>query len=277
MLTLDDALRRYALPRLEARMLLLHVVPGLTHARLVGFGEDVLDEQAERDFCRLAERRLAGEPMAYLIGCREFFGREFQVSPAVLIPRPDTELLVEAVLQRVPPNGRVVDLGSGSGAICVTVALEAAELEVSAVDISADALAVARGNAERLGAKVMFYQGSWYDPLPQGGRFDVVVSNPPYIAQHDHHLDQGDVRHEPRLALTDGGDGLACLREIAAGALAHLQPGGWLLVEHGYDQGGATRSLFDAAGLLEVATLQDLAGLDRVTLGRSPVGDERPA
>ena len=266
-MTIDEALRRYPLPRLESRLLLMQVT-GFSPAKLVGYPELELTAEQEAAYCALAQRRLAGEPVAYLLGEREFYGRPFRVSPAVLIPRPETEHLVEAALAKVGRRpARVVDLGCGSGAIAVTLALEAPEWQVSAVDLSDAALTVARANATQLAAPVAFYQGSWYAPLPQPAVFDLIVSNPPYIAAADRHLDEGDVRFEPRLALTDEDDGLVCLREIAAGAPERLVPGGWLMVEHGYDQGDAVRALFRAAGLAEVETLPDLAGLDRVTLG----------
>jgi len=250
-------------------MLLMHVRPGLTHARLIADPDLQLTEAEAALFEQLASRRLAGEPMAYLLGEREFFGRSFRVSPAVLIPRPETEHLVEAALLRLSRDAaRVVDLGSGSGAIAVTLALEAAEWEVHAVDLSADALAVAQDNASRLAATIHFHHGSWYQPLGELSGFDLIISNPPYIEKDDHHLAEGDVRFEPRMALTDEEDGLACLREISAGAPSRLKPGGWLMLEHGYDQGAAVRQLLLAAGLQEVATLPDLAGLDRVTLGQ---------
>lgn len=267
-MTIDEALRRYPLPRLESRLLLMQVT-GFGPAKLVGYPELELTTEQEVAYRGLAERRLAGEPIAYLLGEREFYGRPFRVSPAVLIPRPETEHLVEAALARVGRGpARVVDLGCGSGAIAVTLALEVPEWQVSAVELSDAALTVARANAAQLGACVAFYQGSWYAPLPQAAVFDLIVSNPPYIAATDRHLGEGDVRFEPRLALTDDDDGLACLREITAGASGRLLPGGWLMVEHGYDQGDAVRALFSAAGLAEVETLPDLAGLDRVTLGR---------
>lgn len=271
MLTLEQALRYHPLPRLEARMLLQHVRPGLTHARLIADPDLPLSQAEAALFEQLARRRLQGEPMAYLLGEREFYGRCFQVSPAVLIPRPETEHLVEAALQRQGPSAaKVVDLGCGSGAIAVTLALEAPAWQVQAVDLSAAAIAVAERNAQQLGASVCFHQGSWYQPLAGLGRFDLIVSNPPYIERGDYHLDEGDVRFEPRMALTDEDDGLACLRAIIAGAPAHLQAGGWLMLEHGYDQGAAVRQLLSQAGLQAVETLPDLAGLDRVSLGRMP-------
>ncbi|MEQ6292071.1 peptide chain release factor N(5)-glutamine methyltransferase [Vogesella sp. GCM10023246] len=269
--TLNEALRHFELPRLEARLLLAHVT-GLSHAAMVSAGPDTLPAAQWQSFAQLAARRLAGEPVAYLLGRREFYGREFVVSPAVLIPRPETEHLVEAALDKVGRNkaAQVVDLGTGSGIIACTLALEAPQWQLAAVDLSPVALAVAQDNAANLGAAVQFYHGSWLSPLPADMRFDAIVSNPPYIERHDHHLDEGDVRFEPRMALTDEYDGLACLREIAASAPGCLLSGGWLLVEHGYDQGAACRALFAAAGLQQVATLPDLAGNDRVTLGMQP-------
>ena len=271
MTTINEALRHFDLPRLEAR-LLLACVSGLSHSAMVSAGPGPLPDAQWQAYAALAARRLAGEPVAYLLGEREFYGRVFHVSPAVLIPRPETEHLVEAALDKVGRTqaARVLDLGTGSGAIAVTLALEAPAWQVAAVDLSAAALAVAGGNAARLGARVQFHHGSWLSPLPPDSRFELIVSNPPYIDVNDHHLGEGDVRFEPQMALTDGHDGLDCLREIAATAPAFLLPAGWLMVEHGYDQGEACRALFAAAGLQQVQTLPDLAGHDRITLGQQP-------
>lgn len=267
-ITIARALSAFALPRLESRLLLMHVQPELSHVTMVAYPERELAAEVFLAFSLLAERRLAGEPLAYLIGAREFYGRRFEVGPAVLIPRPETEHLVEAALQRLGARAaKVLDLGCGSGAIALTLALESPGWEVCAIDVSADALALARKNAEQLKAAVNFYQGCWFDPLPVSARFDLIVSNPPYISAHDPHLAQGDVRFEPRLALTDNGDGLDCLRAIVAGAPARLASEGWLMVEHGYDQGAAVRALFAAQGLSQIETQKDLAGNDRVTLG----------
>lgn len=269
--SINEALRHFTLPRLESRLLLAHV-SGLSHSAMVSAGPAPLPDAQWQAFCQLAERRLAGEPVAYLLGEREFYGRRFAVSPAVLIPRPETEHLVDAALDKVGrmQPARVVDLGTGSGAIAVTLALEAPAWQVTAVDLSPDALAMAAANAASLGAAVAFHHGSWFAPLPGDAVFELIVSNPPYIDAADHHLGEGDVRFEPRMALTDGNDGLDCLRAIAAGAPARLAAGGWLMVEHGYDQGPACRQLFEQAGLQQVATLPDLAGLDRVTQGCKP-------
>ncbi|WP_370459739.1 peptide chain release factor N(5)-glutamine methyltransferase [Aquitalea sp. LB_tupeE] len=271
-MTLEQALRCHSLPRLEARMLLQHVRPGLTHARMIADPDLPLTEDEVARFTQLAQRRLQGEPMAYLLGEREFYGRPFRVSPAVLIPRPETEHLVEAALQRVTTLAprRVLDLGCGSGAIAITLALEAPAWQVQAVDLSPAALEVARDNAQQLGAAVVFHQGSWYQSLAGQDTFDLIVSNPPYIEQHDHHLDEGDVRFEPRMALTDEADGLMCLRAIIEGAPSRLRPGAWIMLEHGYDQGPAVRDLLRHAGFEQVETLLDLAGLDRVSLGQMP-------
>ena len=268
MMTINEALRHFDLPRLEARLLLARIT-GLSHAAMVSAGPDALVDSHWQAFADLANRRLTGEPVAYLLGQREFYGRDFMVSPAVLIPRPETEHLVDAALDKVGRNqpARVLDLGTGSGAIAVTLAIESPAWQVSAVDLSADALNIARQNAANLGAQIAFHHGSWFTPLASDAVFELIVSNPPYIDAKDHHLDKGDVRFEPRMALTDGHDGLDCLREIAAQAPVRLAAGGWLMVEHGYDQGAACRDLFRLARLSQVATLPDLAGLDRITIG----------
>jgi release factor glutamine methyltransferase len=207
--------------------------------------------------------------VAYLVGSREFWSLPLEVTPDVLIPRPETELLVEAALGQLPADkcARVADLGTGSGAIALAVAHERPLCEVHATEVHEAALAVARRNGERLAAgRVAFHRGSWLEPL--NGRFDLVVSNPPYVAADDPHLSEGDCRHEPSEALTPGGDGLAAIREIASNAVAYLEPGGWLLLEHGFDQGEAVRAILEESGYREIRTLQDLAGLDRLTLGR---------
>ncbi|RQW24230.1 peptide chain release factor N(5)-glutamine methyltransferase [Rhodobacteraceae bacterium CH30] len=270
-MTIQETLRACPLVRLDARLLLM-AATGFDRMYLLAHDDEPLTVAQQSAFDALVARRMAGEPIAYLLGQREFYGRMFAVTPDVLIPRPETEHLVDAALLKIGREraAYVLDLGCGSGAIAVTLALEAPQWQVAAVDLSAAALQVAVHNAAQLGAKVAFREGSWYVPLPETSRFDLIVSNPPYIHQDDHHLQEGDVRFEPRMALTDGADGLSCLRAIAAGALARLLPGGYLMVEHGYDQGEACRKLFSEAGLLAVETLPDLAGLDRVTLGCAP-------
>ena len=223
----------------------------------------------------LLARRVAGEPVAYLVGTREFFGRPFVVAPQVLIPRPETELLVELAVANVRGSGlrapRIVDLGTGSGAIAVTLALELPQAHVLATDRSAAALSTAQANARALGAgNVAFRPGDWWAAVEPQERFDLVVSNPPYIRHDDHHLAEGDLRFEPREALTDGADGLEALRAIVAGARQHLAPGGLLLLEHGWDQAEPVRALLDAGGLTQPRTWNDLAGIGRVSGARAP-------
>ncbi|WP_083384168.1 peptide chain release factor N(5)-glutamine methyltransferase [Cupriavidus sp. USMAHM13] len=258
------------LPVLEARMLLGHLT-GYSRTQLITRDDEALTPARREALAALVARRLAGEPMAYLLGEREFFGRVFRVTPDVLIPRPDTEIAVEAALARLHGRARphLLDMGTGSGILALTLALERPDAEVWATDVSPAALAVAQDNAARLGAgNVRFLRSDWYAALPEAVRFDLIISNPPYIAAADPHLVQGDLRFEPVDALTDHGDGLGDLRTIAAGAPARLAPGGWLLVEHGYDQGEAARGLLAAAGFAEISTARDLGGNERCSGGR---------
>lgn len=267
-MTFDEWLGLSKLPKIEARMLLQYVSEYTRVQLLTRGGEEMPDEVRQRAD-RLAQRRLNGEPVAYILGVREFYGRRFTVNPSVLIPRPETEHLVEAVLAHLPENGRVWDLGTGSGAVAVTVALERPDAFVRASDISLSALETARENAVDLGAAVEFAHGSWFDTdMPSERQWDVIVSNPPYIENGDIHLSQGDLRFEPKNALTDFSDGMSCIRALAEGAPKYLADGGFLLLEHGFNQGGAVRGVLAAHGFTEVKTLTDLAGLDRVTLGK---------
>lgn len=253
---------------LENRILLCHAL-GITRVGLITQSERALT-QAEADaLAALVERRRHGEPIAYIVGKREFFGLDFRVTDAVLIPRPDTELLVELALERLPAQGRALDMGTGSGAIAVAIAHTRPDASVTALDVSAQALEVARSNAAANGAAVRFLQSDWYTAL-NGDRFDLIASNPPYIADGDIHLSQGDLRFEPTGALTDHADGLSALRTIVAGAPAHLVPQGWLLMEHGYDQAASVRQLLLKHGYSEVQSWRDLAGIERATGGRAP-------
>ncbi|CAG0973644.1 partial cobalt-precorrin-6B (C15)-methyltransferase, partial [Rhodocyclaceae bacterium] len=224
---------RQAIPVAEARLLLGEVL-GRNHAWLEAHRDDPLDAAAAERYAALVARRAAGEPVAYLLGRREFYGRDFAVSPAVLIPRPETERLVEVALASVAavPSPRILDLGTGSGCIAVTLALELPAADVTAIDISEAALTTARENAERLGAKLRCLRSEWLDALA-GERFDLIVSNPPYIAIGDRHLFEGDLRFEPAVALACGHDGLDAIRRILAAAPAHLEAGGMLHLEHG--------------------------------------------
>ena len=270
MLYVADLLRAAGgLAQEDAEILLAHVL-GRSRTWLYAHADAETCADAQRRFGELVERRRAGEPVAYLTGSRGFWRFDLRVTAATLVPRPETERLVELALERLA-EGRAVraaDLGTGSGAIALALALERPRAQVVATDASEAALDVARGNARALGLhNVAFLRGDWFAPLA-GERFDLVASNPPYIALGDPHLREGDLRFEPPAALASGDDGLDAIRAIAAAAPAHLVPGGWLLVEHGWEQGAAVRVLFEAAGLSEVATHLDLEQRDRVTLGR---------
>lgn len=258
---------RGAIPAAEARALLGDVL-GRTHAQLAAHPDAPVDAAQAQAFERLAARRAAGEPLAYLVGAREFYGRRFRVGPAVLIPRPETELLVELAVERAGRTAapRVLDLGTGSGAIAITLSLECRQAQVVAVECSAAALAVACENAAALGAAVRFVESDWFAALA-GERFDLIVANPPYVAAGDPHLCRGDLPWEPRIALVGGVDGLEALRAIAVQAPAHLAASGWLLVEHGWDQAAACRALLGAAGFRDIASWRDLAGIERVSGG----------
>jgi len=252
---------------LENRILLCHAL-GISRVGLITQSERELDAAEAARLAALVQRRLDGEPIAYIVGQREFFGLPFQVGPAVLIPRPDTELIVELALERLAPRARLLDMGTGSGAIAVSVAHTRPDVEVTALDVSADALVLAQANADANGARVRFLRSDWFAALGEEDVFDVVASNPPYIASGDEHLAQGDLRFEPVDALTDHADGLSDLRTIIAGAATHLVAGGWLLLEHGYDQAAAVRTLLAEAGYLEAQSWRDLAGIERVSGGR---------
>ena len=312
--TLDDLIQHSQLPRAEARRLLASLT-GQPLTWFMAHGDDPADPDLAARFQALAERRRAGEPLAYLLGQQEFYGRPFTVSPAVLIPRADTETLVETALEQLLLLRRqrravplsLLELGTGSGIIAITLALEAPDTEVHAVQRSPEALAMAQRNAKPLGAhRIHWHAGSWWQALanatdsheatentataaqttspitarqghptePPARHFDLIVSNPPYIAAGDHHLQQGDLRFEPPQALAAGPDGLDDLRIIIGGAPAHLSPGGWLLLEHGYDQEAPVQALLRDAGFAEVFTRRDLAGQPRVSGGRW-LGDGR--
>jgi len=258
--------------RHEAELLLGHVL-GRPRAWLYAHAQDGVDVDAQRRFESLVEARRGGRPVAYLTGTRGFWTLDLLVTPDVLIPRAETERLVELALERIPVDKdcAVADLGTGSGAIALAIASERPRARIVATDASPAALAVARANAERLGlANVSFAGGDWCAALG-AQRFDVIVSNPPYIAAADPHLGQGDLRFEPVSALASGNDGLDAIRSIAAQARAHLEAGGWLLVEHGFEQGEVVRALFSTNAYTEIATARDLEQRERVTLARTPL------
>jgi release factor glutamine methyltransferase len=267
-----DAVLRNACERIDpadARLLLAHAL-GKSPAWLIAHADDALGHDALRRFDALLQSRIEGRPVAYLTGRRGFWTLDLAVTPDTLIPRPETELLVELALARIPRGSasRIADLGTGSGAIALALAVERPQCSVVATDASESALRVAQGNAgDNAITNVQFRQGSWFVPLA-GERFDLIASNPPYIANGDAHLAEGDLRFEPAAALSSGIDGLDDIREIVASAGGFLAEGGWMLLEHGLDQGAAIRELFEAAGFVEVATERDLEGRDRVTSGR---------
>ena len=259
------------LPRIDAQLLLLHALgrPDAGRTWLLAHDTDALGEAVHCQFIALCQRRLAGEPVAYLTGRKEFYGLPLQVDARVLDPRPDTETLVDWALESIAPlaSPRVVDLGTGSGAIALALQSQRADAQVLAVDASADALAVAQANAQRLGLPVQFQQANWLTGVQ--GPFHAIVSNPPYIPSADPHL--AALTHEPLQALASGADGLDDIRTIVAQAPAHLRPGGWLLLEHGYDQADAVQALLAAQGFAQVQSRNDLAGIARCTGGQWPL------
>lgn len=269
-ITISEALHqaRRDIGDTDARMLLQHAL-NVSHAHLIAYPDQELSPEQIQYLGQLTQRRACGEPVAYLTGKREFYSLDFKVTPAVLIPRPETELLVDLALERIPVDRtfKVLDLGTGSGAIALTIGKHRPLVSVIAVDASVEAARIAESNAEQLNVhNVRIMRGDWFEGL-DGERFDLIVSNPPYVASTDPHLSQGDLRFEPAMALTDGADGLGCLRAIMGSAPAHLVAGGTLLVEHGYDQAEACRQLLENAGFGAIICRPDLAGIPRISGG----------
>ncbi|QWD90905.1 peptide chain release factor N(5)-glutamine methyltransferase [Polynucleobacter sp. MWH-Braz-FAM2G] len=275
-LSLRSLLNASMLAASEAKILMAHILEKhyqLPRSALLSRDDLQLHSEAMADWQNLESRRLAGEPIAYLIGKRGFHNIELYVAPGVLIPRPETELLVEIGLleiNRIGDSATVLDLGTGSGAIALAIAHDAVQAKVTAIDQSPEALDIAKINANRLNmaSRVRFIHGNWYEPLETGASFDIILSNPPYIATHDAHLDQGDLRFEPRSALTDQGNGLSCIETIISGAMEYLNPNGLIAVEHGFDQSDAVVTLLKMAGFRDVQARLDLAGHYRVASGR---------
>ena len=264
--TIESIMRSSPVEQLEARMLIGHVTQ-LTRVQLITQSERALNAAEAEQLNTLFQRRIAGEPMAYLLGEREFFGLTFQVDPAVLIPRPDTELLVELTLQHLPLDGRVLDMGTGSGAIAIAIAHTRRDARVTALDVSENALLVAQSNAKNNQVDVEFLRSDWFAAIAEQ-QFDLIVSNPPYIVAGDRHLSEGDLRFEPIDALTDHADGLSALRTISQRAANYLSDDGWLLMEHGYDQAEAVRDLLSKNNFTEVQSWCDLANIERVSGGK---------
>ena len=255
----------------DARLLLQHSL-GVNYAWLIAHTHDDLTDAQLQSFEQLLSRRLKGEPVAYILGMREFYGLPLKTTSATLIPRPDTETLVEAALDKLPTNQnlKVLDLGTGTGAIALAIGKSRPHADVTAVDFSHEALSVAQENAQNLQiTNVRFLQSDWFSSL-QGEKFDVIVSNPPYIAEDDAHLTQGDLRFEPLTALASGKDGLDDIRRIIQAAPSHLNRNGWLMLEHGYDQAEKVGELLTLHGFEQVSHVPDLSGMLRVALGRMP-------
>jgi release factor glutamine methyltransferase len=268
--TLDEALahaRSLGVDRLDAQLLVGHVL-GRARSWVIAHGDALLDDDPHRAFTGLAARRARGEPLAQLVGGKDFHGLWLAVTRDVLVPRPETELLVACILEAIAERSapRVLDLGTGSGAIAIAVAHARPDVQVFASDASAEALEVARANAARLRLSIRFELGDWWHPWRDELPFDVVAANPPYVADGDPHLDR--LLHEPRLALVGGVDGLEAIRAIVDGAAPRLASGGRLWIEHGHDQARAARDLLAAAGFGSIETRPDLAGVERVTGGR---------
>jgi len=266
-LRIGEALAASGIAPREARLLLAEAC-GFSEASVLAHPERELPEAVAARFEEMAARRRAGEPIAYVLGRREFYGLPLAVGRSVLIPRPETELLVELALDRLPADAeaRVADLGTGCGAVALAIARNRPRARVVAIEQSAAALEFAKRNATRLGIAIELRHGRWFEPLA-GERFDLAVSNPPYVASGDPHLGEGDLRFEPRSSLVSGEDGLDAIREIVHAAPAHLEPGGWLLLEHGIGQEPAVRGLLEAAGLTRIFSAPDLAGIARVSGG----------
>ena len=264
--SISSLLSASPLPALEARMLMMHAL-GKTRIQLITQSDSQLSESEQKAYQELEQRRTKGVPVAYLTGQREFFGLALHVTPDVLIPRADTELLVELALQYAPPNANVLDLGTGSGAIAVALAHQRTDLQVWASDISPAAIAVARHNAHAHHCAIQFIESNWYHMLPSM-QWQTIVSNPPYIENHDPHLTQGDLRFEPINALTDHGDGLSAYRLLINGAGSRLTKNGWLLLEHGFNQASAVRDLLAAHHFTQIQSWRDLAGIERVSGGQ---------
>ncbi|MFN5099679.1 MAG: peptide chain release factor N(5)-glutamine methyltransferase [Burkholderiaceae bacterium] len=261
-MNIEALLKLSLIDPLEAQVLLAHALK-CTRVQLVIRSKDELSPQQVTDVSALFMRRMQGEPIAYLTGEREFHGLRFEITPDVLIPRHETELLVELGMAKLPKGGSVLDLGTGSGAIAVSLAHARRDAQVTASDISPDALSLARRNAAAHAVALQFVQSNWFEQIE--GKFDLVISNPPYIAASDPHLMQGDLRFEPRAALTDEANGMMHISTIVDGAVRHLKPGGWLLLEHGYDQSAAVRALLQKSGWQQVQSWKDLAGIERVS------------
>ena len=267
----EQQMHAFDTAKLDAELLLCHVTK-LERSTLYAHPEQILSREVIHAYHALTEQRLAEQPIAYLIGKKEFWSLEFKINEHTLIPRPETECLVEETLKHIPINEkyRIADLGTGCGAIAISIAKERPQSQITAVDISLDALNVAKENASRLGIKnISFVQSDWYEML--NDRFDLIVSNPPYIKEDDEHLTQGGIQHEPRLALASGHNGLNAIEHIVKGAPERLRNEAWLLLEHGYDQGNEVRVLLNKHRFSDADTKKDYSGQERVSFGKNRI------
>ena len=262
MKSLNTLLRNTSVDRLDNRVLLREIT-GFSDAYLISRGDYILTGKQYQQYCDALARLIEGEPVAYILGYKEFYSRRFKVNSATLIPRPETELLVDKVLELAPIGANLLDMGTGSGCIAISCKLEREDLDVTAIDSSDGALAVAIDNANQLMVKINIIKSNWYQNIT--GKFAIIASNPPYIQSDDEHLHA--LQYEPRQALTDFADGLECIREIIKGAPQRLDNGGLLIMEHGYDQAGAVRELLLSAGFEKIITIRDYAGIERISYG----------
>lgn len=263
MFKIHDLLKTNDIAKMDKKII-LRKITGFTDAQLISRDDYSLTKDQLVKYQDYLERVKAKEPLAYIVRGKEFYSRQFKVTPDTLIPRPETELLIDEIIKLAMPNARIIDLGTGSGCIAITCKLERPDLDIVATDYSIPALEVAKFNAVNLGANVQFIQSDWYEAV--NGKFNLIVSNPPYIEFSDEHL--AELTYEPKTALTDFADGLQCIRKIISGAEEYLTANGWLLIEHGFDQGSKVRELFEMAEFIDIKTIQDYAGLDRITLGK---------
>lgn len=270
MQSIQEIITNSQIPRLDTRVLLSHVT-GFNATRLITHDDYILTTEQQANYVSLVQRAIAGEPIAYLIGYREFYGRNFKVTTDTLIPRPETELMIEEALRLAPEGAKLIDLGTGSGAIAITTKLERPDIDVAAVDKFIATLTVAQENASLLKAKISFIKSDWFTNITD--KFDIIISNPPYIESHDQHLLA--LGYEPQHALTDFADGLTHIRSIVQQSTLHILNGGWLLIEHGYNQKQQVQEIFIQHKFNNIMTKQDYANLDRYTIGQYFIEEQR--
>lgn len=269
--TISNLLKASELSRIDSRLLLCHIL-NWSHAKFISDANYQLTSAEYEAYLAIYNKCRHGYPLSYILGYKEFYSRKFKVTSSTLIPRPETELLVDLVLKLTKPGNRILDLGTGSGCIAISIKLENPQLRLEAVDISLDALAIARENASGLNAEIHLYQSDWFSGI--AGKFSVIVSNPPYIENNDPHL--ANLQHEPQVALTDFADGLSCIQHIVTNAPEYLEKSGYLLFEHGYNQGDLVRNIFSNGPFTDIQTICDYAGLERVTFAKYIILESAP-